>query len=127
MTIRLLVFGGRDFRDKALLWRRLDEIDLALCIDLIIEGEAAGADRLAQKWAEERKCPWHPFPANWYPDGKTLDRGAGPKRNQQMIREGCPTHALECPGGTGTADMRGRLLRAGIEPMRLIDPLENLL
>lgn len=128
---RVLVYGGRNFSDRQKLFAFLDEIDRTHVIDLIIEGEAPGADLLARAWAESRRVPFHPFPADWDDidrpgavvrrtrTGKLYDAAAGPYRNQRMIDEGCPDMAVECPGGNGTADMRSRLRQAGIEPLFL--------
>lgn len=43
-VIRLLVCGGRDFTDKALLERILDGIHRKHAIEVLIEGECRGAE-----------------------------------------------------------------------------------
>jgi YspA, cpYpsA-related SLOG family len=45
--MRVLVCGGRDFADSALLYGVLDELNRAKTIICVIEGDARGADRLA--------------------------------------------------------------------------------
>lgn len=129
--VRCVVYGGRDFKGRDELFAFLDEIDRTEVIDEIIEGEMTGADRLARAWAESRGVPFHPFPADWdnitrpgavvrrNRAGKLYDAAAGPFRNQRMIDEGFPDLAVECPGGDGTKDMRGRLESAGI-PIRYL-------
>ena len=48
--MRVLVCGGRDFADKELLSRTLDDLRRAHVIDCLIEGNARGADRLLREW-----------------------------------------------------------------------------
>jgi hypothetical protein len=45
--MRVLVCGGRDFSDQALLEAVLDDLDRARVVTLVIEGDARGADRMA--------------------------------------------------------------------------------
>jgi SLOG family YspA-like protein len=49
--MRVLVCGGRDFADSALLYGVLDELNRTKTIICVIEGDAPGADRLAGQWA----------------------------------------------------------------------------
>jgi YspA, cpYpsA-related SLOG family len=49
--MRVLVCGGRDFADSALLYGVLDELNRTKTIICVIEGDARGADRLAGQWA----------------------------------------------------------------------------
>jgi hypothetical protein len=86
-----------------------------LPIDVIIEGEAPGADTLGREFAIEYGIPVEPFPAQWNTHGKA----AGPIRNQRMIDEGHPTCAVAFydkprSESRGTADMVRRLKKAGI-------------
>lgn len=146
--MRLLVFGGRNYglvprgtvkytpawaraakqatADRDLLHRRLDA--LLPDVSILIHGDASGADRVARGWAQRRRIPDLPFPANWYPNGREggLDRGAGPKRNQQMLDEGRPDKAVGFPGGSGTADMAARCRAAGIELVEIVRPAEKI-
>jgi len=75
-------------------------------IEVVIEGEAPGADTLAKEWAEEREIIIMPFPANW----KKYGRSAGPIRNRQMLDEGKPDMVVAFPSvylhdTKGTKDM----------------------
>ena len=108
--MRLLTFGGRDYNDRETFFRHLDRIDRDHCIDVIIEGGALGADRLGREWALARDVRHVTFEADW----KTHQRRSGPMRNQRMIEEGMPTHAIAAPGGVGTDDMTRRVRAAGI-------------
>lgn len=83
----------------------LIEFDAEYGIDVIIEGEAAGADKLSRVWGEERDITVEPYPAKWAIYG----RGAGPERNTQMLEEGEPDHVIafhdDIMHSRGTADM----------------------
>jgi hypothetical protein len=110
--LRVLVCGGRDFTDRSLVWRKLDEFSYGKDITLI-QGGATGADRFAYEWgAFRRHCiELITERANWGAHGKA----AGPIRNQKMIDEHKPDLVLAFPGGRGTADMVRRAKAAGIE------------
>lgn len=125
--MRVVVTGGRDFRDTAKAFAALDALHARRPITLLIEGEADGLDARARVWAKRNGVPLLPMPAPWddidHPqavvryrrDGSAYDANAGPRRNQQMIDEGWPDFALVFAGGPGTADMRARIVAAGIE------------
>lgn len=99
--MRVLVCGGRDYKNKTHLFNVLDAIHQEQPITLIIEGEARGADQLSALWASSRKVELLPFPADW----DRFGLGAGPIRNTQMLIEGKPELVVFFPGKTGTADM----------------------
>jgi hypothetical protein len=68
---------------------------------VLIEGGARGADRLAREWAKAHGVTVETYEAEWQRYG----RGAGPIRNDTMIRDGDPDLVVAFPGGSGTADM----------------------
>ncbi len=111
MSVRLLVCGGRDFTDSASAYKVLDAMHRALGIDVLIEGDARGADRIAGYWARRNRVTNLKFRADWDAHGKA----AGAMRNQKMLDEGKPTHVLAFPGGRGTADMVRRADDAGVQ------------
>ncbi|MDE1822352.1 MAG: DUF2493 domain-containing protein [Euryarchaeota archaeon] len=110
--MRLLVCGSRDWADGEII---LTELAALQGVDVVIEGEAPGADTFARKAAEQMGIPVLPFPADWGSHG----RAAGPIRNQQMLDEGKPDLVLAFTDGLntsrGTADMVARARKAGIE------------
>jgi hypothetical protein len=119
MGIRLLVCGGRRFDNVAKLWGVLDGIAKRHGIECVIEGAQehtlpdgtiVGADYWAHQWALARGHETLRFPAAWEIYGKR----AGPIRNEQMLAQGEPTHAVSTHGGTGTAHMVSLLKDAGI-------------
>ena len=85
-TLRLLVAGSRGFTDYELLCDQIDRIAMEYNDLIIVEGEAPGADLLARRYAEERKITYIPMPALWKRDDGTTDKGAGFKRNENMVR-----------------------------------------
>lgn len=109
-NMRLLVCGGRHFRNRAWLFKLLDGIASRNDVKLIIHGAAFGADKLAGEWAKKNKVPVSEFPANW-----SLGLSAGPIRNRQMLDEGKPTHCLALPGGKGTEGMVKMATAAGVK------------
>lgn len=119
---RLLVCGGRNYTNRGLLYSVLDHMLPAHVhpIEVVIEGEARGADTLAREWALDRGITVEPYPADWTRYG----RGAGPIRNKQMLEQGRPTYAVaffDRPRNEsrGTADMVRRLELAGIEVLQV--------
>jgi hypothetical protein len=116
--MRLLVCGGRDFRDRAAFENAMCEVVAAHgYLTAIIHGGAPGADKMADDWAARNGVATHIFYADW----KKYGRAAGPIRNQRMIDEGKPDLALAMPGGRGTADMVRRLEAAGVPVLRSVD------
>lgn len=96
--MRVLVCGGRDYKDRERMFQILDALS---DVDCIIEGGARGADSLAGEWADARSVALEVYPADWNVHGKS----AGHIRNQQMLDEGKPDLVIAFPGGRGTANM----------------------
>ena len=144
MPVRVLVCGGRWFgrlnddprmtpekraaeearvaRQRRLAFDTLDAIHRETYTACIVYGCAPGADMLGKQWAEaERRHGWvglAPFPADWEKYGK----GAGPRRNKQMLDEGNPDLVVAFPGGRGTADMIQRARAAGVRVIEVQEP-----
>ena len=96
----VLVCGGRDFNDYKFVERELDKLDLSP-EDTIVNGDAKGADKLAQIYAFHHGIKYRNFPAQWNKYGAS----AGPIRNRQMFDETKPNVVVAFPGGRGTFDM----------------------
>lgn len=111
--MRVLVCGGRNYRDRDAVYRELDARLWAM--SALICGAAPGADTLAWDWGRSRDLPCERFPADWRKHG----RAAGPIRNQRMIDEGKPDIVLAFSGGRGTTDMIDRARRAGISVVEI--------
>ena len=108
--MRVLVCGGRDYRDVVTVGAVLGGIHRSGGIDVIIEGGATGADDLARRYAEWQGIQLETYPADW-----SLGKAAGPIRNRQMIEEGRPDLVVAFPGGAGTPNMVKQARRAGVE------------
>jgi hypothetical protein len=108
--MRLLVCGGRTYADATKANRCLDAIHAKHIITLLIEGDAAGADRLGKLWAIANGVPLATYPAKWREEG----RAAGPRRNARMLLDGRPEAALALGGDAGTADMIRRCREANV-------------
>lgn len=107
--MRILICGSRHYEDYAHLRSVLSEWD----ISTIIEGGARGVDRMARRYGEEHGIHVQTFPALWNEHGKR----AGPIRNAQMLREGCPEQviAFRGPNSRGTQNMIDQANKAGVE------------
>lgn len=75
--MKLAIVGSRTFNDYEMVKEALKD----LAITEIVSGGAKGADTLAEKYAAENSIPVKVFKPEW---GK-YGRGAGPKRNKQIV------------------------------------------
>jgi hypothetical protein len=57
--IVVLVTGSRDWTDKNLIFSQLDELKP----QLLVHGDANGADSIAAEWAQAHGCSQVPMPA----------------------------------------------------------------
>jgi hypothetical protein len=98
--IKVLVCGGRKYLNREFMFHWLDSFYDTNEISHVITGGAAGADALANVWAEQRGIQQVIMPANWRAHG----RSAGPMRNRAMA-DMKPDIVIAFPGGNGTASM----------------------
>jgi hypothetical protein len=108
---KVLVCGGRDYRDTKRFERVMCELDNRVSIGEIIHCGANGADTMAGCWADKYNIPVTVFKADWSRHG----RAAGPRRNEKMLYEGKPDFVIAFPGGRGTAHMVRIAKAAGIK------------
>lgn len=100
--MRVLITGGRDYKNRQRFNRYLDQFHWKNTIDLIIHGDCpTGADTLANDWATVNRVDCLPIAADWKKHGKS----AGPIRNRLLVDEGHPDVVIAFPGNTGTRDM----------------------
>jgi len=78
--MKVIIAGSRDFNDYDLLCRKADKILSKQNEIEIVSGTAKGADKLGERYAEERGYPVKRFPADWGTHGKR----AGYIRNEEM-------------------------------------------
>ena len=108
--IRVLVCGGREYSDLEKVYHVLSGIHKKHGIDLIIQGGADGADKLARIWANDLAVQCCTFHANW----NGLGKAAGPIRNENMLELSKPDAVIAFKGGTGTAGMVKLAKEAGV-------------
>jgi hypothetical protein len=116
--MRVLVCGGRDFDDLALLGRALDMIHSRSPIALLIHGGENSADTAAHNWASFREIPVKVFYADWGQFGSN----AVLIRNNKMLAEGKPDLVVAFPGGKGIANMIKQARAAGVETVLIDTP-----
>lgn len=79
--MKLIVAGGRDFKDYRLLKETLDNFQKEYGnIAEVVSGTAIGVDMLGEQYANENNIPIKRF----VPDWKGLGKRAGHVRNRQM-------------------------------------------
>lgn len=98
--IVVLVTGGRQYANKQFLYKCLDALNLE-SDDMIVAGDASGADRLAIDWAKEHSVNWKCYEAIWTQYGAA----AGAERNQRMHDLEKPAVVIAFIGGNGTRSM----------------------
>jgi hypothetical protein len=114
--MRVLVCGGRAYRDPRRVKAVMDKFhNSGEGIDVLIEGGAHGADRLARLWAQSEPVPIETYEADWENQGSF----AGPARNARMLAEGKPDLVIAFPGGRGTADLVRKARKAGVEVIEI--------
>jgi len=115
---RLAVIGSRTFADKNRLFKILDTNKHQ--IKLIVSGGANGADTLATYWARERGIPYLVFPALWHdPETGLVDKGAGFRRNWDIIRQAEKVLAFWDGTSKGTANSLDIAKQLG-KPVKII-------
>jgi len=115
--MRVIVTGGRNYEDRATVWRVLDELHAERPIEVLVHGGATGADHLAHWWARAKGVPVEIFrvlPDEW----RSIGPSAGPIRNKRMIGSGADM-VVAFPGGRGTANCADLAAKAGIEVRRI--------
>jgi hypothetical protein len=79
MTIAII--GSRNLTDKQLIYQKLDAIFANRKPDLIVSGGAKGPDTLGVLWGRDNEVAVKEF----IPDWEKYGRGAGFKRNTQIV------------------------------------------
>lgn len=103
--VRLIIAGGRDFRDEALLFETVNELSVQAHRSghmlTIVSGTARGADQLGEEWARQAGVRVTKFPADW----KLLGRRAGHIRNRRMAENADMLVAFWDGKSAGTRNM----------------------
>lgn len=93
---QVIITGGRDYDD----WTMVQDVLNFIKPDLVVQGGAEGADKLAKEWAQLNNVECKTYEADWNKFGK----GAGPIRNRIMLMEHPKAVVVAFPGGRGTAN-----------------------
>ena len=115
---KLIVAGGRDFNDAALLERvliALADTEFADKALSIVSGMARGADALGYQFAKANGITSYPFAADWYKYGKR----AGFVRNAEMADVADGLLAFHDGTSKGTAHMINTMRSMG-KPVTVI-------
>lgn len=115
MPFRLIVCGGRSYKDRLRVFEVLDRIHAKRPITNLIQGGASGADAWAREWGKERGIRVGTFHADWKRHGDA----AGPIRNEEMLKLSKPDGVVAFPGKTGTAHMVKIAKAAGVTVMEI--------
>jgi hypothetical protein len=92
----VIITGGRDYSNKDKIYATLDHFKPTM----IIVGCAQGADYITIGYALEKEIPYKVYIADWNKYGK----GAGPKRNREMLESNPHATVIAFKGGRGTAN-----------------------
>lgn len=129
--MKVAVIGSRTFNDYAMLKDYLDRLNAMQHISKIISGGAAGADKLAERWADENGVGKLIFEAIWddlsHPDalvkvnsrGKPYDARAGFRRNKEIIENADVVLAFWNGSSRGTKDGIDHAEKKG-KPIKII-------
>jgi len=98
--MRFAIIGSRDFNDYDFLKSSIFDLYFIDEIDLIISGGARGADKLAERFADDYGFEKHIIKADWDKYGKS----AGFKRNTKLIHEADVVFAFWDGVSRGTKD-----------------------
>lgn len=84
--MRITIGGCRDFCDYEIFSKFVAEYIENECRGekiIILSGHCSGTDLMAERYAKEKEYDLEIFPAEWDKYG----RGAGPKRNKEMVEK----------------------------------------
>ena len=108
--MRILFCGDRNWTDYKVIADVIGELRPTV----VIEGEAKGADKMAQECAEYHGIEVLAFPAHW----ERYGAAAGPIRNRQMLDEGKPDMVVafhnDIQNSKGTLNMVNQALKRGL-------------
>ena len=113
----VLVTGGRDYDDLEAVFDAIAMLHSVNEIEILVHGDARGADSLADKVADKLGIQRVKVPANW----TKLKRGAGPIRNKLMLDLFEIDVVLAFPGDVGTANMKKQARDRDIDVIEALD------
>lgn len=96
--IKLAIVGYRDFEDYEKFTKIVNNEVNIKNIECIISGGCSGVDKMAEKYASDNKIKCIIFKADWKKYGKS----AGPRRNNEIVKEATMVIALPSHNSKGT-------------------------
>lgn len=109
---RVIIAGGRDFADYALLSKTMDEYLSEVTDDIfIVCGQARGADTLGEQYGKDHGYAVNYFPAQWNRYGKS----AGYIRNTEMAKNADALVAFWDGRSLGTKHMIATAEQLGLD------------
>lgn len=136
VSMRVVVTGGRHYRNWPVVKAALDAVMLEACGELeLAQGGATGADALARRWCRENGIRPQTFAAAWRDlrtqpvvirydrHGKAYNAAAGAIRNEKMLRIFLPQLVIAFMGGPGTANCVALAHKMGIKVREIPDRL----
>ncbi len=106
--------GGMDFNDHRLIWGTLDKVR-AKHPDMVLlhGGSPTGAERIAARWADDRKVAHIPFKPDW-----TRHAKAAPFKRNDQILEILPIGVIVFPGSGIQENLADKARKLGIPVWR---------
>jgi hypothetical protein len=114
--MKVIVTGGRGYSLTKFARETLDEFHHKHVIEILAQGGATGADKIAADWADWRGIFGVTFHAPWR---GTHGQFAGFARNKVMLDTLKPNFVIAFPGGKGTGNMIELAERANVEVLRI--------
>ena len=115
----VIVTGGRDFKPLKEHYDWLENELRYQKANLVITGDAAGADAFGNRVAVKMGLKTQRVPANW----SRFGRRAGPMRNEEMSEKANVLIAF--PGGDGTKNMCDIMIKQKKKVIYYENPLEK--
>lgn len=110
--MKVLICGDRNWTDEQAIRHVIKRLKSG---DVVIEGEARGADKIARDLAMRAEISVDHYHAQWSRYG----RAAGPIRNKRMLEEGRPDIVIafheDLERSVGTKHMVSIAVKAGVE------------
>lgn len=106
--------GGADFNDHRLIWSMLDKVHVKHPDMVLLHGGSpTGAERIAARWADDRKVAHIPFKPDW-----TRHAKAAPFKRNDQILEALPIGVIVFPGSGIQENLADKARKLGIPVWR---------
>jgi hypothetical protein len=106
--------GGADFNDHRLIWSTLDKVRVKHPDMVLLHGGSpTGAERIAARWADDRKVPHITFKPDW-----TRHAKAAPFKRNDQILEVLPIGVIVFPGSGIQENLADKARKLGIPVWR---------